>query len=61
MGLGKGNQGEITCKAHDPFFQKIPFPEGATRGDSNNGVWFVGQVFDENDKYNSQSDVDMVV
>lgn len=53
-------RGEITCKAHDPFFQKSPFPEGVTRGDSNNGVWFVGQVFDEKDKYNSQSDVDLL-
>lgn len=51
---------ELSCTAHDPFFSKIPFPKGATRGNNNGGVWFVGQVFDEQDKYNSQSDVDLL-
>jgi hypothetical protein len=46
---------------HDPFFQKNPFPDGSSRGDSNGGVWFVGQCFDEHDKYNSQSDVDVLI
>ena len=56
----KVHEDEITCCVHDPFFQNAPFPTGATRGEENGGVWFVGQVFDENDKYNSQSDLDMV-
>ena len=51
---------EITCCVHDPFFQKAPFPTGATRGETNGGVWFVGQVFDENDKYNSEQDTNLV-
>jgi hypothetical protein len=52
--------GELTACIHDPFFQKTPFPADSTRGDSNGGVMFVGQCFDENDKYNSQSDVDLL-
>lgn len=52
--------GELTVCIHDPFFQRSAFPEGAKRGDENRGVWFVGQIFDENDVYNSQSDADMV-
>lgn len=52
--------GELTSCIHDPFFQKVSFPAGSTRGDSNGGVMFVGQCFDENDKYNSQSDVDLL-
>jgi hypothetical protein len=51
----------LTATIHDPFFQKSPFPVVAKRGEQNGGVWFVGQVFDENDKYNSQSDVDIVI
>ena len=53
--------GELSVCVHDPFFQKVPFPFGAERGTSNGGVWFVGQVFDENDKYNSQSDIEEVI
>lgn len=56
----KLQKGELSCCVHDPFFQKTPFPNGATRGEENNGVWFVGQCFDEHDKYNSQNDLDMV-
>jgi hypothetical protein len=56
----KVTSGTITVCVHDPIFQKTPFPSSATRGDSNGGVWFVGQIFDENDVYNSQSDLDMV-
>ena len=56
----KVHEDEITCCVHDPFFQKAEFPTGATRGETNGGVWFIGQVFDENDKYNSQSDVDLL-
>lgn len=53
--------GELTACVHDPFFQKSPFPEGSKRGSENGGVWFVGQCFDQDDKYNSQSDVDLLV
>ena len=56
----KVRDGQLTVCVHDPFFQKTPFPVGATRGDGNGGVWFVGQCFDEHDKYNSQSDVDLL-
>ena len=56
----KVREGDLSVCVHDPFFQKSPFPTGASRGDSNGGVWFVGQVFDEHDKYNSQADLDMV-
>jgi hypothetical protein len=56
----KVRDGELTVCVHDPFFQKTPFPLGATRGDSNGGVWFIGQIFDEHDKYNSQSDVNII-
>lgn len=52
--------GELSLCIHDPFFQKSFFPLGATRGDANGGVWFIGQIFDENDVYNSQADADMV-
>jgi protein O-GlcNAc transferase len=56
----KARDGELSVCVHDPFFQKAPFPQGSARGEENGGVWFVGQIFDENDKYNSQSDLDMV-
>jgi len=57
----KVRDGELTVCVHDPFFQKTPFPVGAVRGgDSNGGVWFVGQCFDEHDKYNSQADIDLI-
>lgn len=56
----KVRDGNLTVCVHDPFFQKTPFPVGATRGETNGGVWFVGQVFDENDKYNSENDADLV-
>lgn len=58
---GKVASGELMVCVHDPFFQKISFPGGAKRGIENGGVWFVGQVFDENDVYNSQSDVNLLV
>lgn len=51
---------ELSCTVHDPFFSKIPFPQGSCRGNGNGGVWFIGQCFDENDTYNSQSDVDLL-
>lgn len=57
----KVRDGALTVCVHDPFFQKTPFPAGAARGDGNGGVWFVGQCFDEHDKYNSQSDLDLVL
>lgn len=53
--------GQLTATVHDPMFTNSPFPSAASRGQGNRGVWFVGQVFDENDKYNSQSDVDLVM
>jgi hypothetical protein len=56
----KVREGELTVCVHDPFFQKTSFPAGATRGDSNGGVWFVGQCFDEADAYNSESDKELV-
>lgn len=56
----KISNGHLTVTTHDPIFVHKPFPDGAKRGEENGGVWFVGQVFDENDKYNSQTDVDMV-
>lgn len=56
----KVRDGELTVCVHDPFFQKTPFPAGAARGDCNGGIWFIGQVFDEHDKYNSQADVDLL-
>jgi hypothetical protein len=56
----KSLSGEISCTMHDPFFAKISFPQKATRGLDNMGVWFVGQVFDEMDIYNSQGDVDIL-
>jgi hypothetical protein len=53
--------GKISCIVHDPFFEKKPFPKNCKRGDKNNGVWFIGQVFDENDKFNNQSDIDVLM
>lgn len=52
---------DISCLVHDPFFEKKPFPSECKRGDENNGIWFIGQVFDENDKYNSQSDITILL
>jgi len=49
---------QFTCKVHDPFFENKPFPAECRRGKENNDVWFIGQVFDEHDVFNSQSDVD---
>jgi hypothetical protein len=57
---GKVQRGELSVCVHDPFFQKTPFPTGTIRGEENGGVWFVGQIFDENDVYNSQADLDLV-
>ena len=54
-------RGELSTLIHDPFFSKIPFPLGAKRGPANGGVWFVGQVFDADDKFNSQYDVDVLL
>lgn len=56
----KLESGELSVTIHDPIFLKWSFPEGAKRGNENNGVWFVGQVFNEHDTYISQSDVDML-
>jgi hypothetical protein len=57
----KVSNGHLSLTTHDPFFTKSPFPYGAERGEKNMGVWFIGQCFDENDNYNSQDDVDVVV
>jgi hypothetical protein len=54
-------EGQLTAIIHDPFFTGKPFPEKAKRGDKNGGVWFVGQVFDQFDRFNSQHDVDMLL
>ena len=56
----KIQSGQLSATFHDPFFVKHPFPAEAKRGEHNGGVWFVGQVFDENDKYNSENDADLV-
>lgn len=53
----KVRDGELSVCIHDPFFQKTPFPAGATRGKENGGVTFIGQCFDENDNHNSESDI----
>ena len=53
-------KGDLTTTVHDGIFTPEPFPAAANRGADNGGVWFVGQVFDEHDRYNSQSDVDLV-
>lgn len=57
----KISNGHLTTTVHDDIFTNNPFPLGAERGDKNRGVWFVGQCFDENDKYNSQPDVDVLM
>lgn len=57
----KVREGELSVCVHDPFFQKVPFPQGAVRGEENGGVWFIGQIFDENNIYNSQHDVDILM
>jgi len=49
---------ELSCTVHDPFFAGRPFPRGATRGEANGGVWFVGQVFDADDRHASEVDLD---
>lgn len=53
-------KGDLTTTIHDGIFADNPFPITATRGVDNGGVWFVGQVFDEHDQYNSQADVDLL-
>lgn len=53
--------GQLSCLVHDPFFEKKPFPIECKRGLENNGVWFIGQVFDENDQFNNQSDIDVLM
>jgi len=40
------------CTIHDEFWFKCPYPTACKRGKENNGVYFLGQVFDENDKFN---------
>jgi len=57
---GKVKDGELIVCVLDPFFQKSLFPEGAKRGEENGGVWFVRQVFNENDVYNSQDDLNII-
>jgi len=52
---------ELSSMVHDPFFERKPFPSKCRRGSANNGVWFIGQVFDENDKYNSESDIEVLI
>lgn len=51
----------LSCLVHDSFFEKKSFPSECKRGDENDGVWFIGQVFDENDNFNSQSDIDILL
>lgn len=57
----KIQNGQLTLTTHDPIFSHKPFPRGASRGETNDGVWFVGQCFESDGKYNSQSDVDVVL
>lgn len=57
----KIQSGKLSCIVHDPFFEKNPFPDICKRGNENNGVYFVGQVFDEHDKYNSESDIEILL
>ncbi len=54
-------QGDLSSIIHDPFFAKRPFPSNAKRGLANGGVWFIGQVFDEFNRYNSQHDLDVLL
>ena len=54
-------QESLSVTVHDPFFSNSPFPDSCTRGLGNDGVWFVGQVFDETDKYNSENDVQVLM
>ncbi len=56
----KINNRHLTMTVHDPIFSGKQFPL-SIRGEKNNGVWFVGQVFDEHEHYNSQGDVDIVM
>ncbi|MEX1075714.1 MAG: hypothetical protein WED27_04600 [Pirellulales bacterium] len=58
---GRVRRGELSCTVHDPFFAARPFPRTAARGAANGGVWFVGQCFDENDRWTSRSDIDAVL
>ena len=53
--------GQLSAHIHDPFFINKPFPHNAKRGLGNGGVWFVGQVFDQFDKFNSQHDVEILL
>jgi protein O-GlcNAc transferase len=55
----KLERGELSVIIHDPFFLKWSFPEEAKRGKENDGVWFVGQCFDENDVFN-KNDVEVL-
>ena len=48
--------GQISCLVHDPFFENKPFPSECRRGKDNNGILFIGQVIDENDKDNLKED-----
>lgn len=57
----KVSNGHLTITTHDPIFTGNPFPDGVSRGRDNRGVWFVGQCFDENDVYNSQPDIDVLM
>jgi len=56
----KLTSGEMTVIIHDPIFLKFPFPKEAKRGNENGGVFFVGQVFDETDKFISENDIHLL-
>lgn len=57
----KYKEGNLSALIHDPFFIGNPFPSDAKRGLENGGVWFIGQVFDEFDRFNSQHDLDVLL
>lgn len=52
--------GKLSQKVHDSFFEKKPFPL-EIRGKTNNGVWFIGQCFDENNRPNSINDINILM
>lgn len=56
----KIQQGKLSSKVHDPFFEKKPFPRHSKRGLENENIDFVGQCFNEHDKRNSDADALMV-
>lgn len=57
----KINNGTLSCIVHDPFFEKKPFPNNCKRGKENNGIYFIGQVFDEHDQFNNIEDINVLL